>query len=240
MSRHPNADSMSQKSIQQPDSKSSSSTADNRSAVTDPITTSTWFPLSQDNSGDDDSVAIRDREVTELARQITRQSTKSHPGNGVENPFLFEPGSNLDPSSRNFNARAYARAILDIQRRDPEKFAPRSSGITFKNLNAYGYGNATDYQKSVVNVGLGVIGWARQMVGAEKPRRIDILRDMAGLVRSGEMLVVLGPPGSGCSTFLKTIAGETHGYHVDPSSYINYQGKFHLGMSLPPLLITQR
>lgn len=38
------------------------------------------------------------------------------------------------------------------------------------------------------------------------------------------MLVVLGPPGSGCSTFLKTIAGETHGFFVDESSYLNYQG----------------
>jgi ABC-type multidrug transport system permease subunit/ABC-type multidrug transport system ATPase subunit len=38
------------------------------------------------------------------------------------------------------------------------------------------------------------------------------------------MLVVLGPPGSGCSTFLKTITGETHGFFVDQNSHINYQG----------------
>lgn len=29
---------------------------------------------------------------------------------------------------------------------------------------------------------------------------------------------------SGCSTLLKTIAGETHGIYVDPTSEINYQG----------------
>jgi len=38
------------------------------------------------------------------------------------------------------------------------------------------------------------------------------------------MLVVLGPPGSGCTTFLKTISGETHGFVVDESSYMTYQG----------------
>jgi ATP-binding cassette subfamily G (WHITE) protein 2 (PDR) len=38
------------------------------------------------------------------------------------------------------------------------------------------------------------------------------------------MLVVLGPPGSGCSTFLKTVAGETNGFYVDEKSQINYQG----------------
>jgi ABC-type multidrug transport system ATPase subunit len=38
------------------------------------------------------------------------------------------------------------------------------------------------------------------------------------------MLVVLGRPGSGCSTLLKTISGETDGFFVDSQSYINYQG----------------
>ncbi|ERF73323.1 hypothetical protein EPUS_03156 [Endocarpon pusillum Z07020] len=38
------------------------------------------------------------------------------------------------------------------------------------------------------------------------------------------MLVVLGRPGSGCSTFLKITSGETHGFNVDPKSEINYQG----------------
>jgi ABC-type multidrug transport system ATPase subunit len=38
------------------------------------------------------------------------------------------------------------------------------------------------------------------------------------------MLAVLGPPGSGCSTFLKTVAGDTHGFHVDDEAIMNYQG----------------
>jgi len=54
--------------------------------------------------------------------------------------------------------------------------------------------------------------------------KIQILRDFEGLVRSGEMLVVLGRPGSGCSTLLKTMSGETHGFYIDEKSYINYQG----------------
>jgi ABC-type hemin transport system ATPase subunit len=39
------------------------------------------------------------------------------------------------------------------------------------------------------------------------------------------MLVVLGRPGSGCTTFLKTIAGEMHGLNITEDSHINYQGK---------------
>jgi ATP-binding cassette subfamily G (WHITE) protein 2 (PDR) len=35
---------------------------------------------------------------------------------------------------------------------------------------------------------------------------------------------VLTHDSSGCSTLLKTIAGETHGFQVSPESYLNYQG----------------
>ncbi|KAH7060373.1 hypothetical protein B0J12DRAFT_565740, partial [Macrophomina phaseolina] len=51
--------------------------------------------------------------------------------------------------------------------------------------------------------------------------RINILHHFEGFVEAGEMLVVLGPPGSGCSTLLKTISGETYGFNIDPSLYIN-------------------
>lgn len=38
------------------------------------------------------------------------------------------------------------------------------------------------------------------------------------------MLAVLGPPGSGCSTLLRTIAGDTHGFHISDDATLNYQG----------------
>jgi len=40
----------------------------------------------------------------------------------------------------------------------------------------------------------------------------NLLHDFSGCVKDGEMLLVLGRPGSGCSTFLKTIALQTEGY----------------------------
>jgi ATP-binding cassette subfamily G (WHITE) protein 2 (PDR) len=64
----------------------------------------------------------------------------------------------------------------------------------------------------------------KRLIGRRQQTKIQILRDFDGLVRSGEMLVVLGRPGSGCSTLLKTIAGETSGFFVDSNAYINYQG----------------
>ena len=69
-----------------------------------------------------------------------------------------------------------------------------------------------------------VVGAAKKLLGMAKPRKIDILQNLEGVVHHGEMLVVLGPPGSGCSTFLKTVAGETNGFYLDEKSEINYQG----------------
>lgn len=70
---------------------------------------------------------------------------------------------------------------------------------------------------------LEVVGLFNKITGRGK-RKIQILRDFEGLIKSGEMLVVLGKPGSGCSTLLKTISGETDGFVIDPESNINYQG----------------
>ncbi|GME43998.1 ABC transporter-like protein [Neofusicoccum parvum] len=177
----------------------------------------------KNGSEDTDSVSEEERirQVTSLARQYTNASTYSAIG---KNPFTeAEPNSSLDPNGEHFNARAWAKALLHLRSRDPEKYPERTAGIAFKDLNVYGYGNDTDYQKSVGNVLLDVPGVVNQIMGKGQ-RRIDILNNFEGLVEAGEMLVVLGPPGSGCSTFLKTISGETHGFNIDENSYINYQG----------------
>lgn len=52
--------------------------------------------------------------------------------------------------------------------------------------------------------------------------KIQILQDLDGIVRSGEMLPVLERPGSGCSTFLKTLAGNTHGFTIDDTTSMSY------------------
>lgn len=161
--------------------------------------------------------------ITELARGLSRLSQKSVSGDGV-NPFLNVSDPELDPNSEQFNSRKWTKNLLHITLRDPERYPRRTAGVSFRNLNAFGYGTAADYQATVSNVWLKAVGWVRGLVGGGNKVRIDILRNFEGFVRSGEMLVVLGRPGSGCSTFLKTIAGETHGLWLDEGTDIQYQG----------------
>jgi ATP-binding cassette subfamily G (WHITE) protein 2 (PDR) len=180
-------------------------------------------PHSEDITDEDDEVAYarREAEVHQLARRFTSQSTYSTTN---QNPFNAPAGSALDPNGEHFNARAWCKAMLHLQSEDEKANPPRTAGVSFRNLNVHGFGSATDYQKSVGNVWLEGVGLVKKLMGAGKKTKINILRSLDGLVESGEMLVVLGPPGSGCSTFLKTITGETHGFVVEKDSYINYQG----------------
>lgn len=185
--------------------------------------TSTLSTTPEDTPDDNlEDTITRDEQVRELARSLTAQS-ELHPGLH-HNPFHAEIGSSLDPNSESFRPRDWAKALVSLKSEDPAGHPQRTAGIAFQDLNVHGFGKPTDYQKTVGNVWLQTADLVRKITGTGKIRKIEILDDFDGLVRSGEMLVVLGPPGSGCSTLLKTIAGETHGIEVAPGSELNYQG----------------
>ncbi len=162
-------------------------------------------------------------EVRSLARQFTRQSTRqSIDSVWGKNPLGANEGSELDPNSDAFSPKKWTRAMFTFLQAD-DRFMGRTAGVSFRSLSAYGYGRTTDYQNSVGNAPLKLFNLFHGMTGGGQ-RQIHILQDFDGLLRAGEMLVVLGPPGSGCSTILKTIAGETHGFFLSKETSINYQG----------------
>lgn len=163
-----------------------------------------------------------DDEVTRLARQLTQRSIKSTGGTYL-NPFNGSDDPALDPHSGQFKPEIWVRTVMGLQSRDPERYPERVAGVSYRNLNVHGFGTLTDYQKTFGNYPLEIAGLFNKLTGRGK-RKIQILRDFEGLVKSGEMLVVLGRPGSGCSTLLKTIAGETSGFYIDEGTHINYQG----------------
>ena len=115
----------------------------------------------------------------------------------------------------------------------PNNDTKQNASVAFRNLNLYGFGTTTDYQKTFANYPLAWLSRLGILFGHARKSRIDILRDFEGLVSCGELLLVLGRPGSGCTTFLKTLAGHTHGLHVEQSSEINYQGRT-AGDPIPP------
>ncbi|KAL2831875.1 ABC-2 type transporter-domain-containing protein [Aspergillus pseudoustus] len=176
----------------------------------------------------EDGITLQDEEeilgarVGVLAREITKRSTRH--STIIDSPFLNkDPNSSVNPHSPNFKAKDWMKMLLDIRSRDPNAHPDRVAGVLFKNLSVHGFGSPTDYQKDVLNCFLGVGDIVRKLAGIKR-QRIQILREFDGLVKSGEMVVVLGKPGSGCSTLLKTIAGEMNGIEMSEDTVMNYQG----------------
>ena len=104
---------------------------------------------------------------------------------------------------------------------DQNNVVQRRAGIVWKNLRVCGSGSAINIQKNVGSLLLAPLR-TREFFGkrAEKV----ILNDFEGCLKSGEMLVVLGRPGSGCSTLLKTLAGELTGLDMKEQSLVHYNG----------------
>lgn len=165
------------------------------------------------------------RRTNELVRSyslgLTRTCSRAGPEPGV-NPFL-DPSPKLDPNSPDFDAKEWAKALLHHSATEPDKYPRHQAGVAFRNLSVHGFGGDTDYQKDVLNVFLQFPLLVKQWL-SHRRRKVDILTNFDGLVRSGEMLLVLGRPGSGVSTLLKTVAGETRGLHLDPATHFSYQG----------------
>lgn len=120
---------------------------------------------------------------------------------------------------------------------DEAEIVRRRAGFAFKNLNVTGSGSAINLQQNVGSIFMLPIRLGEMLrSGPEK----TILNSFDGVLKSGEMLVVLGRPGSGCSTLLKTITGEMHGLRMDKGSLIHYNGSNPSQIFEVPTLITFR
>ncbi|KAF2681574.1 hypothetical protein K458DRAFT_420360 [Lentithecium fluviatile CBS 122367] len=177
-------------------------------------------PQKMDDSGSNLELDVKSEQnqqredaILQLARKFTNQSERLH----HESPFTAE-GSRLDPNSDKFHASDWAKAFYNLRYGSGDVQA-RVSGVVFKNLNVWGKGLPTDFQSTVGNKILKL-----PSLFGRGEQKIEILRGLEGLILPGEQLCVLGPPGSGCSTFLKTISGETHGFNISPESCLNYRG----------------
>ncbi|KAI9841997.1 MAG: hypothetical protein M1838_003324 [Thelocarpon superellum] len=125
----------------------------------------------------------------------------------------------LDPSQPEFDVYKWARMLFRLA--SEEGIQTRHAGVIFRHLNVSGSGSALHLQSDVTSVLMAPLR-PREFFrrGPEK----QILRNFDGIVRSGELLVVLGRPGSGCSTLLKALTGEMKGLHLDPGTLIHYNG----------------
>ncbi|KAH3675589.1 hypothetical protein WICMUC_002678 [Wickerhamomyces mucosus] len=182
-------------------------------------------------------------QITNLARQFTNVSAQeaekedegvealsrvSTVAAGVDFINNVDNDPRLDPNNDQFNSRFWIKNMKALVDNDPDYYKTYSLGITYKDLRAYGVATDADYQTTVVN-GLiknanNAFRYLTESKETKKNKYFNILKPMDALIQPGELVVVLGRPGSGCSTLLKTIASNTHGFHIGEESVISYEG----------------
>jgi ATP-binding cassette subfamily G (WHITE) protein 2 (SNQ2) len=110
-----------------------------------------------------------------------------------------------------FNFEKHLKDI--IKRRDEEEIKWRELGVVFNDLRVVGIGARSSLQPTMGSL-FSPSSLLRAISEARHPHVRDILSGFEGVVAPGEMLLVLGKPGSGCSTFLKTLANQRGEYHA--------------------------
>lgn len=99
-----------------------------------------------------------------------------------------------------------------------EEEKTRHQGVIFKHLTVKGMGVGAALQPTIGDFFLDPGRFIKNLFAkgprkaAGKPPVRTILDDFSGVIKPGEMCLVLGRPGSGCSTFLKMIGNQRFGY----------------------------
>lgn len=97
-------------------------------------------------------------------------------------------------------------------------------GVTFVDLSVRGLATTDQYQYNFLRYMLAIPRFLIDIVRSGVTHKTQILQGFNGIIQPGEMLLVLGRPGSGCSTFLKSLAGNIDGLEISMDSRVNYQG----------------
>jgi ATP-binding cassette subfamily G (WHITE) protein 2 (PDR) len=118
------------------------------------------------------------------------------------------------------------KSSLESWLEDLSHRAPQDGGVSFVGMNVSGSISSSYFQHTLVSYLAGLPSWISSSLRRSRNLiEVSILRDLHGVVQPGEMLLVLGRPGSGCSSFLKAIAGDVHGTTLHDETVINYRGE---------------
>src|SRR5271154_34083 len=173
----------------------------------------------QSSKSPDEPYSANEVEVDSSMGHSEKQGTRAQTSSLTAQPNFSSLG--YDPQDTKlelWTLEKHLHAIVnDLSEHNLPPMSSRSS-VIWRDLLVRGAGAGVTYQQTVGEILRGpVTGIQRLMLKAKPPERV-ILHNIEGLVREGEMLLVLGRPGSGCSTLLKSLCGLT-------DEYLGWQGE---------------
>jgi ABC-type multidrug transport system fused ATPase/permease subunit len=163
----------------------------------------------------------------DLQRQSTRQSRRSFTGFAKPEKTTTRQSQQVVDSEKGGKTEEDEFNLADVLRSGREKsdqsgIKRKKVGVVWEDLEVVGGGglkiNIRNFLSAIIEQFLmpvlAILGWFGFKPFAPKPK--TILHTSSGVLKPGEMCLVLGRPGSGCSTFLKSITNQREGYlHVN-------------------------
>ena len=176
------------------------------------------------------------RRSEDLARTQTRRSTYSIPsGLGGPAQQVTSAESSQDPSTaEKGEAKEEEFNLVDFlrtgkEKRDEAGIKAKKVGVIWEDLEVLGAGgmriNIRNFSDAVVEQFTMPVKRILSLFGCKlfSPKPKTIIHPNSGLLKPGEMCLVVGRPGSGCSTFLKTITNQ-RGSYLEVKGNVEYAG----------------
>jgi ABC-type multidrug transport system ATPase subunit/ABC-type multidrug transport system permease subunit len=152
------------------------------------------------------------RSLSQLSRQASRASKGSKFGKDAEKGIAESQSS--DETEEQFDLEGALRGGLTAERE--AGIRPKHIGVYWDGLTVKGMGGRANYVKTFPDAFVDFFDYitpAMRLLGlGKKGTEVTLLDNFRGLCKPGEMVLVLGRPGSGCTTFLKNIANQRYGY----------------------------
>ncbi|KAL1794536.1 hypothetical protein ACET3X_007957 [Alternaria dauci] len=150
----------------------------------------------------------------DLFRALSRRRTSQANGLSKANTNASERSQEEEDEINNLMSKMFGRTRQEAS----EEEKTRHQGVIFKHLTVKGMGIGAALQPSVGSIFLDPVRLVKNLLtkgprqAAGRPPVRTLLDDFSGCIRPGEMVLVLGRPGSGCSTFLKMIGNQRYGF----------------------------
>ncbi len=149
----------------------------------------------------------------DLFRSLSRRKTNQ---SGRQGSYMTDDEASQDEQEQAEIERLMSRMFGKNRQAQSEEEKTRHVGLVFRNLTVKGMGLGAALQPTLSDPFLGLPRLCKALLRGKKavgkPPVRTILNNFTGCVRPAEMLLVLGRPGSGCSTFLKVLANQRSGF----------------------------
>ncbi|KZZ99435.1 BMR1-like protein [Moelleriella libera RCEF 2490] len=159
------------------------------------------------------SIEQAEADFSDLQRELSGFSRTAHKHNAAAKVRPGDHDAAADDESV-FDLEAALRG--DLAAGEAAGIKTKHVGVCWHGLTVKGVGGTANYVQTFPDVLVSffdVVTPTLRLLGlGKKPVEATLLKDFQGVCNPGEMVLVLGKPGSGCTTFLKAIANQRHGY----------------------------